>query len=106
MEKKKETKEVAKVDFWRNHLKAFRESGFTIAEYCELEDLAKSTFGYWKRKLEGEEKGPTHFVEVNIPERRAGQLIHIRLKKGTELGIAPGTDIRYIGDLVKAIEES
>jgi len=91
--------------FWKKHIEAWKESGFSIAEYCELEELAKSTFFYWKRKVEG--KGSKNrLVEVKIPQQQPSGLIHIRLNKGMELGVVPGTDVGYVGELVKALEES
>jgi hypothetical protein len=91
--------------FWKNHIEAWKESGFSIADYCELEELAKSTFSYWKRKLEGK-VSKSRFVEVKVPQQQPGGLIHIRLNRGRELGVAAGTDVRYVGELVKALEES
>ena len=94
-----------RITFWKKHIGARKESGFSLSEYCELEELAKSTFSYWKRKLEGKE-GKNRFVEVTVAEKRPNGLIHIRLGRGTELGVAAGTDVRYVSELVKALEES
>ena len=101
MEKKHENKE----DYWRKHIREQKDSGLSIREYCELEELAVSTFGYWKKKLDGAQK-KNSFIEVQIPHGRSNSFIHIRLCGGTELGIAPGTDVRYIGDLVKTLNHS
>lgn len=100
-----EERKDSKAEFWHKHIEAYKASGFSLAEYCELEELAKSTFSYWKRKLEEKEQ-KNHFVEVKIPEKSSVGLIHIRLHRGTELGVAPGTDVRYVGELVKALEKS
>jgi hypothetical protein len=105
MEKPENRTPEERIAYWKKHLEAWKESGFSIADYCELEDLAKSTFSYWKRKVEG--KGQKNrFVEVTNPPHKPSGLIHIRLNKGMELGVAPGTDVGYVGELVKALEES
>lgn len=104
-EKTENNNAAAKIEFWQKHIEAWKESGFSIADYCELEELAKSTFCYWKRKLEGGTP-KSRFIEVKVPDQRSSGLIHIRLQRGTELGVAPGTDVGYVGELVKALEES
>ena len=105
MEKTTNKTSEDRIAFWKKHIVAWKESGFSIAEYCELEELAKSTFSYWKRKLEGKE-GKNRFVELKVPEKRPSGLIHIRLNRGIELGVGPGTDVYYVGELIKALEES
>ena len=35
-----------KESFWRNHFRIWQESGLNISEYCELEGLSRSSFGY------------------------------------------------------------
>lgn len=38
---------------WRETLRQFEASGLSQRAFCEAEDLSLSTFGYWRRKLEG-----------------------------------------------------
>ena len=37
--------------FWPRHIETRKDSGLNITEYCELEELKKSAFAYWRRKL-------------------------------------------------------
>jgi len=41
------------VEAWRETLREFEASGLSQRAFCEAEDLSLSTFGYWRRKLEG-----------------------------------------------------
>ena len=36
---------------WRERIARQRASGKTIAAFCEKENLGKSTFSYWRRRL-------------------------------------------------------
>lgn len=55
---------------WINRVKAYRSSGMKSKEWCEKENLKKSSLSYWITKLNKEErvkKNPSSFVKV-IPE--------------------------------------
>ena len=36
---------------WQNHIEAWRRSGQSQQDYCQIHGLALATFGYWRRKL-------------------------------------------------------
>ena len=93
-----------KQDFWLRHIEAWKESGLNIREYCEIEDLSKNAFGYWRRKLTAPEPPAGGFVELKLNASGNDGLIHIRLRRGIELGIVPGTDTKYLGELVNRLE--
>jgi hypothetical protein len=93
-----------KQEFWSHHIAAWKESGLNIREYCELEDLSKSAFGYWRRKLTAPEPPAGGFVELKFNSSGNDGLIHIRLRRGIELGVVPGTDTKYLCELVNTLE--
>ena len=93
-----------KQEFWSRHIAAWKGSGLNIREYCELEDLSKNAFGYWRRKLTAPVPSTSGFVELQLNSSGNDGLIHIRLRRGIELGIVPGTDTKYLGELVNALE--
>ena len=100
-----ESKEV----FWFQHIELWTDSGLSITDYCELEDLSKNAFGYWRRKLTSPKPPANRFVEIrpsSNPYVGREDLIYIRLQKGTELGFVPGTDAKYLAELVDALEIS
>jgi len=94
----------SKQEYWARHLAAWKGSGLNIREYCELEDLTKNAFGYWRRKLTAPKPPPEGFVELKLDASGAGGLIHIRLRRGIELGVVPGTDTKYLAELIKTLE--
>ena len=93
-------------EFWSRHITAWKGSGLNIREYCELEDLSKNAFGYWRRKLTAPQPPTGGFVESKLDSSGSDGLIHIRLLRGIELGIVPGTDTKYLGELVNTLESS
>ncbi len=40
-----------RVRIWQDHVKAQLRSGLSIGRYCREQGLARSAFGYWRRKL-------------------------------------------------------
>jgi hypothetical protein len=53
MEKKqsREERSRAKKKFWAQHIKKCEESGLSQIGYCKQHNLNKHTFGYWKTKI-------------------------------------------------------
>jgi hypothetical protein len=94
----------SKSEYWAHHISAWKDSGLNIREYCELEDLSKNAFGYWRRKLNTPKPPDDGFVELKLNSTDNVAVIHIRLRRGIELGIVPGTDTRYLGELVNVLE--
>jgi hypothetical protein len=94
----------SKDEFWLRHISVWKDSGQSIRKYCELEDLSKSAFGYWRRKLTAPTPPASGFVELKLNSSQRDGLIHIRLRRGIELGVVPGTDTKYLGELVNMLE--
>ena len=42
----------SKQDFWEQQVKGWRNSGLTQDQYCREHGLKKTTFFYWRRKLD------------------------------------------------------
>lgn len=51
--------------FWEKHLKEWRASGLSQAEYCRLNKLRIKSFAYWKKKEKADEQ-PVVFVPVSF----------------------------------------
>ena len=60
-------KSKERLAFWTNHIKSWKESKLTQAEYCRQNNLQKQLFSKWKTKMIGkEEKGSERFVEISV----------------------------------------
>lgn len=86
-----------RVAFWTRHIEAWRQSGCSQAAYVQQHHLPLARFGYWKRKLDAE-RTQTSFVRVNVEPSAAPVRIHHR--SGTLVECRPGTDVRWLRDLL------
>ena len=58
-------------EFWTRHVRAWRTSGLTQAEYCRRHGLLKGTLGYWSSTLNRSKAKGSELVEVGRTEVRA-----------------------------------
>lgn len=52
----------AKLNDWANTIREQQASSLSVAQWCDLHQLSKTQFYYWKRQLKGE------FVKSNLPD--------------------------------------
>jgi len=52
---------------WEKIIAQHRESRLPIASFCEKEQISRSAFASWKRKLSGGRKKSPAFVELTRP---------------------------------------
>lgn len=60
-----------KQDFWQTHISECSKSKISQGEYCRRHNLAKSTFGYWKRKL-AEHSHTVKFYPLVVQKEKGG----------------------------------
>ncbi len=56
--------------FWQAHVKAWKKSGLSQAEYCRRQSLDAHRLGYWVKKSATADR-PLALVEVSIPKMSA-----------------------------------
>ncbi len=61
---KKSTRKFRRA-YWQDHISSWQHSGQSQRWYCQDNELALSTFSYWKRKL-GKTQQPTRFYPLTI----------------------------------------
>jgi hypothetical protein len=57
----------AKAEVMRSHIKACRQSGLTVSDYCTQKGLVKSCYYYWLKKLAPANK-PTGFTAISVTQ--------------------------------------
>ncbi len=85
-------------------VKAYRESGLTIAEMARREGVKYSTFAGWVKKSGRRaepRRVPVRFAEVNLPVPLAAAGFEVRLPDGTVLR---GGDPTGLAALVRALK--
>jgi transposase-like protein len=75
--------------YWRMIMDEYEESGLQRIDYCRKNDIALSTFDYWKRRLrETEQEGSgedTRLVEIKLNESDREITTHHQSVFNTEL---------------------
>ena len=74
----------SKTAFWTRHIEAWKDRDVSIVKYCETESLARSAFGYWRKKLSAPKPPDDGFLKLKIPAHRSDRMIYIRLRIGIE----------------------
>lgn len=103
----------SKKDIWHRHIEECAKSGLSQIEYCNAHDLALSTFGYWKRKLSGNEKSKPVFYPLAISSEPAtnlksvdsGLTLHFK-DRGVSLKIEKGFSTATLSQVVAALEQA
>jgi len=64
--KSKEAGDEQKKTYWQEHVKTWRQSGLSQANYCKVRSLALSTFQYWRRKINEDSNDPPRFYPLAV----------------------------------------
>jgi hypothetical protein len=108
---------AAKVERWTGRLERYETSGQTVAEFCQGEGVAVSSFYRWKNQFASEsggsyikpttrqpsESAPASFQAVGILPA-ASSATTIRFPNGIEIEL--GSDLRVADLLVKRLLEN
>ena len=100
-----------KEEFWRGALQRFRSRGGSAVEFCRREQLARSTFALWRKKLaalqaEASQGDAPQFVELTpalAPAAELGAEVEIAWPDGVRIRIGPAATPGQIAAAVDAI---
>lgn len=107
-----ETQEQLEI-FWRNHVTEFSRSGLTGRAYCQEHGLKDYQLGYWKRRFaRGREsvkdlENGSGFVQMKVKGNgKVSSDVSLHLKGGICLELSELPEVRWLGDLWKALSLS
>ena len=98
-----------KMKEWSERLRRFKDSGQTVVEFCQTEQVSTPAFYQWKKKLAGSSKGPratgrksarsaTGFQELRLSSPLDGSPVTIRLPSGITIEL--GRDLPVIENIM------
>jgi hypothetical protein len=90
-------------------LERYKRGGLTQREFCRRHRVVLSTLTYWLSQSRGKSRrGTTAFVEMPpLPTAGAGPMtVIIDLGGAVRLEALPGTEVKWLGELVKALGEA
>jgi len=107
--------------FWRRAMTAHRRSGLTQVDFCRRNDLALSTFQYWRRRLRDAEPEASsrpleteNFIELDIrptvtgasseAASAAGGSFELIFPSGLQLKVPSSAPGRALAEVLWALE--
>lgn len=83
----------------REYLKKFDESGMTLAGFCKQNQIASSTFGYW-RKMDKAGNSKPKFMEVKVKQQKENSM-EIKLPNGIQAKITSADQVKLVKSLME-----
>lgn len=102
-----------KVDFWQDHIDAWKRSGISQKEYCSLNNLSPGNFSKWKKKLAPAAKPARYkaqnkyakFTKLSNTEFEKLVLAFFEGEEITETESKTGVSARTIADLYRDLQD-
>jgi len=94
-------------EFWTRHVKDWRRSGLTQAQYCRRHRLLKGTLGYWASTLNKPKAAGSALVEVGRTEVKPQQSncpIELAVQGGYLLRLWPGVEPAHLREVLLVLE--
>lgn len=94
-------------EFWTRHVKAWRASGLTQAQYCRRHGLLKGTLGYWGWTLKKAKPTGSALVEIGHAQVQAGKQrlpIELMVERRYLLRLWPGMEPDHLRDVLSVLE--
>ncbi len=86
---------------WKEIIDRFGKSGLPIAEFCEKEEISRSAFASWKKRLgtvrrSAAHKKPPSFIEITSVAKRKSSAPAVMLSEASfELALPGGATLRW-----------
>ena len=94
-------------EFWTRHVKGWRASGLTQAQYCRRHRLLKGTLGYWASTLTKPRANGSALVEVGhaeVPAQEQRSPIELMVERRYLLRLWPGMQPGHLRDVLSLLE--
>ncbi|MFZ2168116.1 MAG: IS66 family insertion sequence element accessory protein TnpB [Methylococcaceae bacterium] len=93
---------------WQRHVKAWRESGLSQADYCRQQGINPKTFSAWARRaLPIDKNTPLDVVSVQVapspPAAEADAIIMLRFSHGAQLELSTAVSPRWLAELLRCL---
>ncbi len=88
---------------WKEIIDRFSKSGLPIAEFCEKEEISRSAFASWKKKLDPARRSTAHkkapsFVEITSAAKQRPSIQALASSQTSfELDLPGGATLRWQG---------
>jgi hypothetical protein len=94
-------------EFWTLHVKGWRASGLTKAQYCRRHRFLKGTLGYWASTLKGPKGSGSALVEAGNAEVQPEQrhsAVELMVERRYLLRLWPGVEAEHLGKVLSVLD--
>ena len=96
---------------WQQHVKVWRESGLSQADYCRQQSLNAKTFSVWVRRCQlkssMDKNAPLEIISVqvapSVPDAPAQACMMLRFPRGEELELSTAVSPRWLAELQQCL---
>jgi len=96
---------------WRRHVKVWRKSGLSQADYCRQQGLNTKTFSVWVRRVRDElplsKDAPLEIIPIqvapSVPTAPAQAGMMLRFPRGEELELSTAVSPRWLAELLQCL---
>lgn len=94
---------------WQHHIDQCHQTGLSQRHYCQANNIALSTFGYWKRKISKKPEEKIQFYPLVLTNNanlsdHSGLTLHLQ-KKRFRIEIAEGFSASALNRLITTLEQ-
>lgn len=87
-----------KLEYWKNHIQCFKESGLSKAEYCRNNSIPVSSFKNWYSRFEYSQSSNIKQVKIESPDPMKDKSIPSFVELRTsEVVLSSGDKIKMTG---------
>ncbi|MDD5268783.1 MAG: hypothetical protein PHO08_16945 [Methylococcales bacterium] len=96
---------------WQQHVKAWREMGMCLADYCRQQSLNAKPFSVWvlrcQLKSSMDKNAPLEIIPVqlapSVPDAPAQACMMLRLPHSEELELSAAVSPRWLAELLQCL---
>ena len=83
-----------------NLVEEYQKSGISQNQFCEENNLSKSTFLYWLKKYRKEEEQASGFIPINISGLNPASDYRIELPNGIQIHLSGSEGLKLIAGVI------
>ena len=97
---------------WQQHVKAWRGSGLSQADYCRQQGLNAKTFSVWVRRCQQDlsmdnKDAPLEIIPIqvapSVPDAPDQACMMLRFPRGEELELSTAVSPRWLAELLQCL---
>lgn len=103
---------AGRIEFWRDLLRRYSESGMTVVAFCEEQRVSTASFYNWRRRMNDDGRSPESvseppaFLPISVATETNSGCIEVLLPTEVTIRIPDGADRQTIFDVFSACRKT